>query len=91
MRTVADTDVLSTFARIHRLDILKKLFEQIIITPSVKSELNKGKIEIRALNPIIARLTREELKELRKTDIRLDKGERECIVVAKSRFSRSYP
>lgn len=85
MKVVADTDVLSTFARIHRLDILKKLFEQVIISQGVLSELKRGEIEITNVNVHIVKLTKEELKDLRKTDVRLGRGERECFVIAKNR------
>ncbi len=44
MRVVGDTDILSTFARIKRLDVLKKLFEEVVIPNSVKQELVQGKI-----------------------------------------------
>ncbi len=83
MKIVADTDILSIFAKVRRSDILKKLFEQIIVPQAVVSELKKGKIEITNLH--VVRLTREELKELRKTDFRLGKGERECFVIAHNR------
>lgn len=85
MRVVADTDILSTFARIKRLDVLKKLFEEVVIPHSVKQELAQGKIDLRQLKPTLIRLTKQELKELRKVDPRLGKGERECFVVAKNR------
>jgi predicted nucleic acid-binding protein len=85
MKVVADTDIISTFARIKRLDILKKLFDDVVITNSVKQELVKGKIDVRSLNLSLLRLTREELKELRKVHPALDKGERECFVIARNR------
>ncbi len=85
MRIVADTDILSIFGKINRLDILQKLFDQVIVPQSVQSELNKGGIDIKALNPAQTRLTKEELKALNKTDVRLGRGERECFVIAKNR------
>ncbi len=85
MKVVADTDILSTFARVHRLDILKKLFDQITIPQSVKSELREGKIDVKPLNPVLVKLTKDELKVLRTSSIGLGKGESECLVIAKSR------
>ncbi len=85
MKIVADTDILSTFARIHRFDILKKLFDQITVPQSVKSELREGKIDVKPLNLVLVKLTRDELKVLRSSSIRLGKGESECLVIAKSR------
>ncbi|WP_295103031.1 hypothetical protein [uncultured Candidatus Kuenenia sp.] len=37
--TIFDTDILSTFAKINRLDLIKKLFGTIYITPMIKEEL----------------------------------------------------
>jgi len=85
MKFVADTDILSTFARIHRLDILKKISESIVISQAVKAELARGKIDVRHLDPDFTILTKDELKDLKKTDNSLDRGERECFVIAKSR------
>lgn len=45
MKIVADADILSIFAKIKRLDILDKLFKEIIIPPSVQFELLKGGID----------------------------------------------
>lgn len=85
MKIVADTDILSTFARIGRLDILKKLFEVVSIPPSVKVELGKGRIDIRKLDPDFIALRPAELKDLGKAHRELDKGEKECYVIAKHR------
>ena len=85
MRVVADTDVLSTFARIHKLQILKQLFDEVIIPPSVKSEPSRGRIDVKPLKPSLAQLAKEELKDLKSVDVRLGRGERECFVIAKSR------
>lgn len=85
MKIVADTDMLSIFAKIRRLDILKKLFDEVLIPQAVSSELRKGEIDISGLNYCVVTLSREELHVLRKLDARLDKGERECFVIAKSR------
>jgi predicted nucleic acid-binding protein len=85
MKVVADTDILSIFARIDRLDILKKLFDGIIIPPGVRSELIKGQINIRDIKPRVVRLTRDEVKSLKLSDAKLGRGERECFVLARSR------
>lgn len=85
MKVVFDTDLLSTFARIDRLQILNSLFEKIIVPPSVISELKLADIKFGGLNFEIAKLTREELLALRKMDARLGRGERECLSIAKHR------
>jgi predicted nucleic acid-binding protein len=85
MKFVADTDILSTFARIHRLDILKKISDGVVIPQAVKAELARGRIDVRRLNPDFVTLTKDELKDLKKTDNSLDRGERECFVIARNR------
>ncbi|MEM3117597.1 MAG: hypothetical protein QXN83_01210 [Nitrososphaerales archaeon] len=84
MRVVADTDILSIFAKVERLDILKKLFD-LVIAPSVISELRSGRIDIRGLKPTVVKLTGEEIKGLKETSVKLGRGERECFVIARSR------
>jgi predicted nucleic acid-binding protein len=39
--TVVDTCVLSSLAKIDRLDLLRKSFENIIVTPSIVNEIEK--------------------------------------------------
>jgi len=85
MRVVADTDILSTFARIRRLDILNELFDEVIVPPSVRSELAKGMIDTRSLKKTLAKLAKEEIKALKAVDVRLGRGEKECFVIAKNR------
>lgn len=85
MKVVADTDILSIFARIGRLDILKELFDGVIVPPSVKVELAEGRIEIKKLDPEFIRLTTGELKDLKDAHREFDKGEKECYVIAKNR------
>lgn len=85
MKVVADTDILSIFSRIDRLDILNELFEAIIIPPSVKVELAEGKIDLKKLGPEFVQLTTGELKDLKYAHGELDKGEKECYVIAKNR------
>jgi predicted nucleic acid-binding protein len=69
----ADTDILSIFARIGRLDILNELFEVIVVSLSVKVELAEGKIDLKKLGPEFAQLTTGELKDLKYAHSELDK------------------
>lgn len=85
MRFVADTDILSIFARIRRLDILKKISDDVVIPQAVKAELARGKIDVKYLDPDFVALTKDELKYLKKTDRSLALGERECFVIARNR------
>ncbi|HEY4672990.1 MAG TPA: hypothetical protein VIH03_02375 [Nitrososphaerales archaeon] len=85
MKIVADADILSIFAKIKRLDILDKLFKEIIIPQSVRFELMKGEIDVGSIAPSIVKLTRDELRNLRGAYPKIGRGERECIVISKSR------
>jgi len=85
MKVVLDTDILSTFARINRLDVLNRLFDKVIVPPSVISELRKAEIKFGSLDSEVARLTRNELLTLKGMDARLGRGERECLAIAKHR------
>jgi predicted nucleic acid-binding protein len=84
MKVVADTDIISTFAKVNRLDILGELFE-VVIPPSVRSELAKGRIDTRPLKAAVTKLAKEEMKALKAADVRLGRGEKECFVIAKNR------
>jgi predicted nucleic acid-binding protein len=85
MKIVADADILSIFAKIKRLDILDRLFKEIIIPLSVRSELMKGGLNVMDIAPGIVKLTRDELRNLRGAYPKIGRGERECIVISKSR------
>ena len=60
MKVVLDSDLLSTFARIKRFDILNALFDQIIVPQSVISELGRAEITTNGLKSEVAKLTRVE-------------------------------
>ncbi|MGH9918249.1 MAG: hypothetical protein ACRD6W_05180 [Nitrososphaerales archaeon] len=81
MRVTIDADILSTFARVNRLDILESLFEKIIIPASVVSELRRAEIGLAGLKHEISELTREELVSLPGIDPRLGRGESECFAI----------
>jgi predicted nucleic acid-binding protein len=85
LRVVLDADILSTFSRISRPDILNALFDEVLVPGSVVSEVRRAKIDTSAVKHVVPRLTRQELLELRLLDPRLGKGERECVAIAKHR------
>src|SRR5438552_1044262 len=85
MRVAIDADILSTFARISRLDILNSVFEKMIIPASVIYELRSAEIRISSLRHEVPKLTREELLSLKGIDSRLGRGERETFVLARHR------
>lgn len=94
MRSVADTDILSAFAKADGLTYLISLFESVSITPSVFAEVpvasRRGFAfadEIMTKMELLA-LTEEELRDttiLRQESPFLGNGEIESIVVAKHR------
>jgi len=85
LKVVLDTDILSTFARIARPDILDALFDEVLVPGSVILEARRAKIDISAIRHVVPKLTRQELLELGGLEPRLGRGERECIVIAKRR------
>ncbi|MGH7909268.1 MAG: PIN domain-containing protein [Thermodesulfobacteriota bacterium] len=93
MDVVIDTDVLSTFAKINRLELLERLFSQskILLTPNVSKEIKKG-IQLGIIRSQRIKFSRIKLdlsekkvvKEIR-ADRKLGLGDAECIAVAKYR------
>lgn len=86
MRVVVDADILSSLAKIDRLNLLSELFEEILIPKSVLSELKLGNIHLGKIKYEQVKLSREELLLLRTSNYpKMHRGEKECFVVAKSR------
>lgn len=94
MAFVIDADVLSTFAKIKRLDILAKVFgkSELLICPAVVSDLEHSKSQLvrevaasRLFNRIA--LSKQENNLVEKIYLRknLGMGETECIAVCKIR------
>jgi len=95
---LADTNILSTFAKINQLTLLFRLFgdERIGVVPAVYSEfqagVNKGYVYLQAVTKLIqqgridlAALTAQEVFEANALPTSFDAGERETLAVAKSR------
>lgn len=94
MDVVADTDILSTFAKVNKVEMLQRLFSKstILLTPNVSKEIKKG-VKLGIINfPRPARFARikldlsekrlvREIREKRKLSL----GDAECIAVAKYR------
>ncbi len=92
MNIVFDTNVLSTFAKINRLDLLVKLFDKqkLLIPTAVFKELRDSKQEFTQIvlddkNFERASLTQEEKDLILSLKNRLGIGEKECLVVCKNR------
>ncbi len=91
---IADTDILSTFGKLGRTDLLHKLFSKIYVAPAVYRELGMaerlGFPWIRAVKEAIEllSLTRNETEEEQHLAVscpQLGSGEIETLVLAKSR------
>ena len=88
---IFDTDILSIFAKISRLELIKKLFGTVHITPMIREELNipleygydfpKDILD----NSSVIIPTVEELGPYNEFKVRLGKGEAEAISIAKNR------
>ena len=88
---IFDTDILSIFAKINRLELIKKLFRTIHITPMIREELAVPleygygfPQEILDKSAVIIP-TLEEIGQYNEFKVRLGKGEAEAISVAKNR------
>lgn len=94
MHVVIDTDILSAFCKIDKLELLGRLFHnsRILISPSVHKEIKiaatNGKLDYRPL-PTFSRvtLTRPERKMARDMWVkkRLGLGDCECLAIAYER------
>jgi len=88
---IFDTDILSTFAKINRLDLIKRLFGMICITPMIKEELLAPleygyKFPLQILSDSTVIIPREgELSLYSNFRTKLGKGEAEAISIARTR------
>lgn len=89
--TIFDTDILSTFAKINRLDLIKRLFGTIYITPMIKEELLAPleygyKFPLQILNDSTVIIPTEgEWSLYSNFRTKLGKGEAEAISIARAR------
>jgi predicted nucleic acid-binding protein len=90
---MADTDILSTFGKIGRLDLLQRLFDKVHMAPAVSRELSRaaqmGFIWVASVQPvaIMLPLTVDESREVeRLTNLypQLGSGEIESFVLAQT-------
>jgi len=91
---VFDTDMVSTFGKLRRLDLFKEMFpcRRLVIPTGVYQELSRAKemgytfVDYILESVEVVSLTKEELNlvgELDKTS--LDSGEKECLAICKKR------
>jgi predicted nucleic acid-binding protein len=96
---VSDTNIISTFARIDQLDLLRQLFKvpQLHLTPGTYAELQKAvEVGCTFLEPVVEAieqgqgfelltLTKDEALELTHLPTSLGAGEKESISVSRHR------
>lgn len=91
---IADTDILSTFGKLGRTDLLHRLFAKIYFAPAVYRELGRaerlGFPWIRAVRETVELLplTKDEVEEVEHLTVsypQLGSGELETLVLAKTR------
>ena len=92
MSLVFDTNILSTFAKINKLDLLVKLFEgqELLIPEAVFIELQDSKQEFTQTildfkNFKNFNLTKEEKNLILNLKARLGSGEKQCLAICKSK------
>lgn len=92
MSIVFDTNILSTFAKINRLDLLVKLFDKqkLLIPEAVFEELHDSKQEFTQIilddkNFEKLILTKEEKNLVLTLKARLGLGEKECLAICKDK------
>lgn len=93
MDVVIDTDVLSTFIKINKLELLQRLFTKasILLTPTVYRELRAGERQGIIRFALGKRFSRISLEQAEKRIVKemvskgLSRGDSECIAVAQLR------
>jgi predicted nucleic acid-binding protein len=97
MKLIANNTVISNFALVARLDLLRNLYGEICITPEICNEIEEGircGYDFQKLTKVeadngewlfVTYLDAQEKEHIKKLVIRLDIGEASCIAVAKSR------
>jgi len=79
MIVVSDTSPITSLLAIERIDLLKKLYDEVTIPPAVKDELEVCHSNLPAFLRVMAPKNNERVRVLTS---RLDPGEAEAIVVA---------
>ena len=94
MNSIADTDILSAFAKAEGIEYLIRLFENVFMSPSVFAELSvasrRGFTFVDEISPrmkplVLTEMELREIAALRPTLPALGNGEIESIAVAKQR------
>jgi predicted nucleic acid-binding protein len=90
---IADTDILSTFGKVARLDLLRQLFQHIYVAPAVRRELQQaermGFPWVDRVTPVVELLPlttdeSQEVERLVRQHPQLGSGEVESFVLAQT-------
>lgn len=86
---LVDNTVLSNFAKVNRLNLLKKAFKKVYVTEHVLGEFKRG-VERCVLPNLsidfeVLKLRDEEFELYNSLRVKLGKGEASCLAIAKKR------
>ena len=86
---LVDNTVLSNFAKVNRLDLIKRAFDHVYITEQVLEEFRRG-VRRRVLPDVnldfeVLKLKDEETELYNALRVKLGKGEASCLAIAKHR------
>ncbi len=86
---LVDNTVLSNFAKVNRLDLLRKAFEKIYVTEQVLEEfklgVKRGVLPNVSLDFEVLKLREDEIELYNSLRVKLGKGEASCLAIAKNR------
>ncbi len=86
---LVDNTVLSNFAKVNRLDLLRKAFDRVYVTEQVLEEfrlgIRRGVLPNVSLDFEVLRLKDDEIELYNALRIRLGRGEASCLAIAKHR------
>ncbi|AIG98413.1 putative nucleic acid-binding protein [Archaeoglobus fulgidus DSM 8774] len=85
---LVDNTVLSNFAKVNRLDLLKRAFERVYVTEQVLKEfrmgVKRGVLPNISLDFEVLKLREEETELYNSLRVKLGKGEASCLAIAKN-------
>lgn len=89
MKVICDTNIIIDLSKIHHLDLLRRLFDEVIIPNEVKEELlagggNRDEADIKgAIGEWISIEPVEDIFAVENLQAHIDKGESACIILYK--------
>lgn len=86
---LVNNTVLSNFAKVNRLDLLKRAFEKLYVTEQVLEEfklgVKRGVLPNVSLDFEVLKLRDDEIELYNSLRVKLGKGEASCLAIAKNR------